>query len=250
MYRNRPLASLVACSADNPFYDPDAGIHGGAFRIDLGGPGLDLSGSIRRDLAGSPPPDLAVTQPPDLAVTRPPDLAAPVARVVLVGPQTTWRYLDDGSNQGSAWRPPAYDDRAWRSGPAELGYGDDDEATVVRFGPDPDRKFITTYFRAAFDAQCVDAVRRLELRLVRDDGVFVYLNGLEVLRDNMPGGAIDFRTEASQTVGGNDERAWRTFAVDPKLLEDGRNVIAAEVHQSNEGSSDLSFALELVSHTN
>ena len=41
------------------------------------------------------------------------------------------------------------------TGTAELGYGDGDEYTVVSFGPDPNNKYITTYFRHAFNV--VDA---------------------------------------------------------------------------------------------
>ena len=47
----------------------------------------------------------------------------------LVAPGTTWSYLDDGSDQGSAWADPLFDDSTWATGPAELGYGDGDEAT-------------------------------------------------------------------------------------------------------------------------
>jgi len=54
---------------------------------------------------------------------------------VLVATTATWTYLDDGSNQGTAWRTPAFNDSTWASGPAQLGYGDGDETTVVSFGP-------------------------------------------------------------------------------------------------------------------
>ena len=40
------------------------------------------------------------------------------------------------SDQGTTWRATAFNDGGWASGPAELGYGDGDEATVVRYGPD------------------------------------------------------------------------------------------------------------------
>ena len=55
-----------------------------------------------------------------------------------------WSYLDDGSNQGTTWRQTDFDASSWKSGPAELGYGDGDEATRVIYGPNPDRKHITT----------------------------------------------------------------------------------------------------------
>ena len=40
---------------------------------------------------------------------------------------STWKYLDNGSNQGTAWQAIGFNDSAWPSGPAQLGYGDGDE---------------------------------------------------------------------------------------------------------------------------
>ena len=36
---------------------------------------------------------------------------------------STWKYLDDGSDQGTAWMTVDFDDSGWASGPALLGYG-------------------------------------------------------------------------------------------------------------------------------
>src|SRR5690349_61521 len=69
----------------------------------------------------------------------------------LVSLGATWKYLDDGTDQGTAWRAPGFNDGAWPSGPAQLGYGDGDEATVLNFGPDAGNKRITYYFRRAFN---------------------------------------------------------------------------------------------------
>lgn len=79
----------------------------------------------------------------------PPDLWGQTT--VLVPPGATWKYLDNGSDQGTAWRGPVFDDGSWSAGPAQLGYGDGDEATVVNCGPSfpacNSGNFITTYFR-------------------------------------------------------------------------------------------------------
>ena len=64
---------------------------------------------------------------------------------VLLPSGSTWKYLDNGSNLGTDWRLPTFDDATWPSGPAELGYGDLDEATTNRFGSNPANKYITTY---------------------------------------------------------------------------------------------------------
>lgn len=109
-----------------------------------------------------------------------------------------WRYLDDGSNQGTAWRETNYNDFAWSSGPAQLGYGDGDEATLVNSGPNPNDRFITTYFRRTFVVSDPASIARLNVRLLRDDGAVVHLNGTEVYRSNLPGGTIGYRTLADR----------------------------------------------------
>ena len=38
-----------------------------------------------------------------------------------------WRYLDNGSNQGTKWRARLFDDSKWSTGPAQLGYGNNGE---------------------------------------------------------------------------------------------------------------------------
>ncbi len=156
-----------------------------------------------------------------------------------------WRYLDDGSDQGTAWREPGFPDRSWAEGPAQLGYGDGDEQTVVSFGTDPADKHITTYFRHTFQVADAGVFERLDLALLRDDGAVVYLNGTEVTRSEMPAGAIDFETPAESVANGSEEDVFRPLSVDPGLLVDGANVLAVEVHLSRPASPDLSFDLEL-----
>lgn len=52
----------------------------------------------------------------------------------LIATGSTWKYLADGSDQGTAWRESAFNDTAWPSGRAELGYGDGPEATNIQNG--------------------------------------------------------------------------------------------------------------------
>ncbi|MFQ5856151.1 MAG: metallophosphoesterase family protein [Anaerolineae bacterium] len=164
---------------------------------------------------------------------------------VLVPTGSTWRYLDDGSDQGAAWRQTDYDDSGWAAGPAQLGYGDGDEATVVSYGGDSGNKHVTTYFRHSFDVEDASIFESLTLRVLRDDGAVVYLNGTDVFRTNMPDGAISYSTLAASTVYGSDESAFFTTSVDPGILNDGPNVLAVEIHQAAVTSSDTSFDLEL-----
>jgi hypothetical protein len=168
----------------------------------------------------------------------------------LVAKGSIWKYLDDGSNQGSAWTASGFNDAAWNQGPAELGYGDAEEgrpeATVVSYGPDPANKFITTYFRQPFVVSNASLFPNLILRVLRDDGVVVYLNGTEIFRNLMPPGPIDYLMPASASVGLAEETNWVQTCLTPNLLVDGTNLLAAEIHQAFPESSDISFDLELV----
>jgi hypothetical protein len=94
----------------------------------------------------------------------------------------TWKYLDDGSDQGNNWFQAV--DTAWASGPAELGYGDNDEATTVSFGPNANTKFITTYFKYHFNVPNPAPITSLRPASV-DDGAVVYLNGNPIIIQNM-----------------------------------------------------------------
>jgi Calcineurin-like phosphoesterase/Bacterial Ig domain/Purple acid Phosphatase, N-terminal domain len=167
-------------------------------------------------------------------------------QTTLVLMNATWRYLDDGSDQGSAWQASTFDDTAWGSGAAELGYGDGDEATVVGFGPNSSAKYITTYLRHSFTIDNPADFPSLKIRLIRDDGAVLYLNGTEVRRDNMPGGNITYTTLASTALGAPQESTIYETIVSAGALVAGTNVLAAEVHQANGTSTDLSFKLELI----
>lgn len=173
-------------------------------------------------------------------------LAWPAAADDLVRAGSVWRYLDNGTNQGTAWRGTSFDHSAWATGAAELGYGDGDEETTVSYGPDENDKFVTTYFRHAFDVEDPDAFTGLVLSTLRDDGAVVYLNGVEVWRsDNMPTGTIGYRTYADWALGSPEEETFYDAYFDTSLLVEGQNVLAVEIHQADPASTDISFDLRL-----
>jgi len=167
----------------------------------------------------------------------------------LVPQGATWRYRDDGSNQGTAWRALAFDDAAWAQGPAELGYGDAGQATTVSCGPSAPActsgNFVTTYFRRRFSVSDAGSIPGLALRLQRDDGAVVYLNGVEVARSNLPASAIGYTTLATSAISGTAETTFLSFPLPPELLATGDNVIAVEIHQQSATSSDVRFDASL-----
>ena len=170
-----------------------------------------------------------------LSVTGPPS----VAPTNLIAVNSLWKYLENGSDQGTAWRNPGFVDSAWPGGAATLGYGNSGVATVIGASAN---NYITTYFRRSFTVANAAAYASLTVRLLRDDGGIVYLNGVEVFRSNMPTGTINYLTVSS---GSGDEVNYYSNPVSPAGLVSGVNVICVEIHQKSAGSSDNLFNLEL-----
>lgn len=164
----------------------------------------------------------------------------------LVPAGATWRFLDNGTSLGTNWHSASFDDSGWPQGPAQLGYGDGDEATVVGFGAVATNKHITTYFRRTFQVADPAVFEGVSLNVLRDDGAVIYLNGREVVRNNLPGGTISNGTRAVSSLSGTSEQSYVPMAVAPTELVAGRNVIAVEIHQADATSSDVSFDLQLV----
>lgn len=171
-----------------------------------------------------------------------------------------WRYLDDGSDQGTGWRAAGFNDSAWPTGRAELGYGDAGdgrpERTTVGYGTDPNSKFATTYFRTTFNVSGKGSLDSLGLQLMRDDAAIVYLNGTEIYRDRSGNGFPHlpsdpaFNTYADASISGADEAQLvdlTTFLSSGALaaVTEGSNTLAVEVHQAAGNSTDISMDIEL-----
>lgn len=168
-----------------------------------------------------------------------------IADVTIVAPGSSWKYLDNGSNQGTGWKATTFNDGTWLSGNAELGFGQGDESTIVSYGPSASNKYVTTYFRKTITiTNPSQAYSVLTLQLKRDDGAIVYINGTERFRSNMPTGTVAYNTYASSCASDNGT-VWQPVTLLPSYFANGTNYIAVEVHQCNATSSDLSFDLQL-----
>lgn len=160
------------------------------------------------------------------------------AQTVLIPANAAWKYLDNGSNQDVGWRSLAYSDALWSTGAAELGYGDFPATTVVGYKN-------CYYFRKAVSLTNISQYSGFTLKIRRDDGIVVYINGVEVYRSNMPAGNIYYNTWASLGCA-DDGNTVFTVLLPASLFVNGNNVVAAEVHNSSPNSSDLTYELQLI----
>ena len=166
----------------------------------------------------------------------------------IVNPGTIWKYWDRGQQPSGSWTAPGYDDSAWPAGPSPLGYGDADgtwPATTNSYGTNANDRYITTYYRSAFVVSNLATLTNFIIQVQRDDGLLLYLNGSEVMRLNLPSGAVSYGTLATATVSTTDEVAWYPSVDKTAWLVPGTNVFAAEVHQVTNTSSDIFFNLKM-----
>lgn len=174
----------------------------------------------------------------------------------LIAAGSRWRWFTDATGLSSSdvveghpgwsvadWKHSAFNDSAWNEGAAQLGYGEGDEATVLPYGNNVSMKWTTSYFRRRFTVPETAAPTRVILRLRRDDGAIVYLNGRPIVRDSMP---ADVATPTTLGLSASDDgQEFHPFEIPPDRLTSGENVLAVEVHQASGSTSDASFDLEL-----
>ncbi|HCH65791.1 MAG TPA: hypothetical protein DFR83_23515 [Deltaproteobacteria bacterium] len=166
-------------------------------------------------------------------------------REVLIAAGTEWRYLDTNVEPDASWTQVAFDDSSWARGSAPLGFGDGHHVGTLYGGPDGARH-ISTWFREAFFVGDAPALHHLELDLMVDDGARLWLNGVEVLRVNLPADTeITTLTLSVVPVDGISESARIRYAIDGTMLVTGINVLAVEVHQDSSNSPDLGLDVQL-----
>lgn len=154
------------------------------------------------------------------------------AQVSIFAKNSQWSYNDANTALSPDWKDAAYNITSWSSGNGPLGYGDP-VTTQLNTG------LITAYFAKDFTVNLNDLTQDMELGIMRDDGIVVYLNGVEVVRDNMPSGPITFDTWSSSTIDGSAESVYNVFMIPKTSFVNGVNRISIELHNRGASSSDL-----------
>lgn len=171
--------------------------------------------------------------------------------------ETEWRYHYADSAPSGNWKALQYDASVWgekSKGKGRFGYDEkenstrtyDTELSYVK------KRYITAYFRTVFTLEDTVGLERMVANLTFDDGVVLYVNGKEVKRYNMPSDSI---IAYADTTPDYQDDVTKEIKILPSDLNLGENVIAAEVHQFNAESSDMTFACNmkaryLVNYTN
>jgi hypothetical protein len=170
----------------------------------------------------------------------------PRPAVTLLGQQNSnWRYRKGttaASTPTTAWREPEFAlDGTWLSGQTSIGYGDNDDLTLLS---DMQNGYTSVYLRNSFDIPSAAAMpQELRLRVYVDDGAIIWINGQEVARRYMAAGEIPHTG-----TGQSHDAAWEELTIQNpgSFLEVGANTIAIHAFNTTLGSSDFSIDVEII----
>ncbi|HEX6904154.1 MAG TPA: SdrD B-like domain-containing protein [Thermoanaerobaculia bacterium] len=214
-------------------------------KVDPGAYGLTVQGAGLTDDDSEVSPQTGKSAEFNLAgvsdVTRDAGLLEPCYDVDLVAPGSVWNWWTPGATDAvpAGWNQPVFaGESAWNNGFSPLGFGT--SRAVTNTGVPPTGMY-ATYFRLAFAAADPQVFQGdLRLTLTRNDGVVVYLNGIEILRRNLPwGAALSVNAQAS-----TKSDTIETIAIPAALLQ-ASNLLAVELHQAAGSTSVGLFDLTL-----
>lgn len=158
----------------------------------------------------------------------------------------SWRWDNSGTDRGATWYPSAYNDSAWSNGIGLFGFETTPAIYPYAFNttipaPNVVGGQITVYYRTHFTGSSSYTNVTLISTNYVDDGAVYYLNGVKVGSVRMPA-AVTFATLATNLpVEGVPD----ILSFSAANLLPGDNVMAVEVHQTVNTSSDDVFGMQL-----
>ena len=149
----------------------------------------------------------------------------------IFGTETSWKYYDEGSLDNTQWTATSYTTTNWKSGNAPIGYGKNEKTKTAQ-------NLSCYYFRKTITLSTAPQDNdEFVLDFTIDDGMIVYVNGTEAGRYNMPSGKVSYTTWASSYAPNNPDTG--TLTLPSSLFHQGTNVIAVEVHNNSDTSTDI-----------
>ncbi len=153
-----------------------------------------------------------------------------------------WQYfLGDTATPNSSWNTTSFTTGSgWFTGKGGFGFGDADDSTIT---PNVAN---AVYFRKTFTVTNKADLATALISLDYDDGIAVYINGVFIAQKFLSTSPLTHNTYADgnheavlYNNAGVPDTAMINFTNLQNILVNGTNVIAVEVHNSGNTSSDL-----------
>jgi hypothetical protein len=173
-----------------------------------------------------------------------------VPQVTVLEPSSVARvFIPTDGSLGQDWTQPDFDDNTWLEGTAAIGFDVGErfhELIATDLEPLMYRLRSSAYVRIPFDLAEPGSVLRFIASLRYDDGVVLYLNGVEVLALNSPPGTDwESSAERSRPDAAAVAPEALSFPADSLTLRTGRNVLAVHLLNSRSSDQDLLFLPQL-----
>lgn len=172
---------------------------------------------------------------------------------------TVWSYLDDNSDPAgdpseagynrTSWTTEDFNDNEWKTGAGGFGAkngGAYSGAAVTLEGcPGDASNYPTYYFRTKVNVNKASAVTAIKGSISYDDAVIIYINGVKAAAFNEAG--CDSNSSYSANKANSTDSFEITDSTVLNALKNGENVVAVEVHNHYDNSSDIWFAMNELS---
>ncbi|MBN2594018.1 MAG: lamin tail domain-containing protein [Sedimentisphaerales bacterium] len=156
--------------------------------------------------------------------------------IIIIPEEDNWKYFK-GTKEPSArtgqWRMVDFDDSDWLEGQMTIGYGESFINTTLN---DMQGSYSTIYLRKEFNLFDVADIGSMNLEVIFDDGVNIWINGVNVLSENVPGTELAYDAVTSNRTENHDFVSYSVSELQSMLIE-GTNVIAVQVVNQSIGSS-------------
>lgn len=191
--------------------------------------------------SAEPTAELSETVSASAEATPEPVASAEPTSQTLISSGDTWSYRLADSKAGNAWNTLSAVTTDWVEGVSPLGWSSFGKGTSIDRGGSYPMAF---YVRKTVEVANPSQAQSLTISTYADDGIVVYVNGMEVTRSNITTSRLAYYSMADWWV--DTAQAVKkpvTVEVPASSLVAGQNVIAVEVHGASLFSTNISFDL-------
>ena len=153
-------------------------------------------------------------------------------------------YFIGNTEPDANWRELTFDDSAWIKAQAGIGYGDNDDFTIIE-------RCLSVYMRINFNIVDTSKIAEAIFNMDFDDAFVAYINDVEIARAGISGEhpthdqPADTPHEAQFYQGGAPDNIILEKSMLSQCLRQGDNVMAVQVHNISADDRDMTSLLFL-----